>query len=73
MRTRLLACILALPLLNSCGGSSDPAPFADSSSRNRKSQGNAEVQGPGAGDLIRQSRRDYYRERHDERRYYGNY
>lgn len=73
MRLPFCFLLMLFPLLASCGNGGDPQGPFNGSGRTHKSQGNAEVQGPGAGDLIRQSRRDYHREKYDDRRYYGNY
>lgn len=78
MHRILLIFCLALPLA-SCGG---PGHFNGNPSNQpqRRSAGNADLEGPGAEEVIRQTRRDHQRREvldrfppHRDRRYYGNY
>lgn len=73
---RKIAGILSLAIiasLASCSG--DPGHF-DGGQGNRRGSGNAPLQGPGAGDVIRDTHRDRARQNYEDRRdrrYYGNY
>ncbi|MFT3992529.1 MAG: hypothetical protein QM680_14100 [Luteolibacter sp.] len=63
--------LLVFAMLTACGGSSpQPSPFQNNNGK-RKSSGNAEIEGPGANDLIHQSRQQYNREKYPRRSYYG--
>ena len=72
-RFLLAAASASLALFSSCAG--DPGHF-EGGQGTRKGSGNAELEGPGARDVIRDVHRDRARQNYEDRtgrRYYGKY
>lgn len=64
----------SVTLITACAG--DPGHFEGQKGPQRKSSGNAPLEGPGAREVIRDVHRDRARQNYEDRsqrRYYGNY